>query len=391
MSVFHWLLKRFLPLVALLFVAAATLQSNVQRRTLHVGPDKTFARPSEAAAAAQDGDIVEIDAAVYAGDVAVWEASNLTLRGVGGRPQLKANGASAQGKATWVIRGNNVSVENIEFSGATSPDKNGAGIRQEGLGLSIRNCHFHDNEMGILTWNDRNNDVFIDSSEFAHSHNRSQSISHNIYIGNIRTFTLQFSYVHHAAVGHNVKSRARNNFILYNRIMDEQTGTSSYAIDLPNGGRSYVIGNLVQKGTLSENSALIAYAAEQPTNESQELYLVNNTMVSDLKQAVFVRVHGVPSDVRILNNIFAGSSSVLRGPGALQNNLILSDPKFKSIQSFDYRLLPGSPAVNRGIDPGVAAEFSLTPVFQYKHPAGKQTRSPAGVIDIGAYEYNSLP
>jgi len=32
--------------------------------------------------------------------------------------------------------------------------------------------------------------------------------------------------------------------VLYNRIMDEADGNSSYAVDIPNGGRAYLIGNL---------------------------------------------------------------------------------------------------------------------------------------------------
>src|SRR5262249_18753664 len=90
--------------------------SSASGRVLSVGPGKKFARPSQAAAAAKDGDVIEISPQTYAGDVAVWTASNLTIRGVGNRPHLKANGASAQGKGIWVIQGNNTTVENLEFS-----------------------------------------------------------------------------------------------------------------------------------------------------------------------------------------------------------------------------------------------------------------------------------
>src|SRR5687768_16216160 len=122
-------------------------------RVLSVGPGLMFPTPSKAAAMARDGDVVEIHAAIYSGDVAVWRANHLTLRGVGGRPHLKADGASAQGKAIWVIQGQNTIVENIEFSGAKVPDGNGAAIRQEGVGLIVRECYIHDNEMGILAGN----------------------------------------------------------------------------------------------------------------------------------------------------------------------------------------------------------------------------------------------
>ena len=119
--------------------------------TLEVGPGRALTRPSQAAAIAQDGDVVAIDAGTYTGDVATWRANGLTLRGVGGRAHLVANGQSAQGKAIWVIQGNNTTVEAIEFSGAAVRDRNGAGIRQEGAGLTVRDCSFHDNENGILT------------------------------------------------------------------------------------------------------------------------------------------------------------------------------------------------------------------------------------------------
>src|SRR5262249_19191821 len=151
-----------------------------------------------------------------------------------GRPHLKANGANAEGKAIWVIKGDKVTIENVEFSGAKVPDGNGAAIREEGRELILRGCYIHDNEMGILAGNP-NTDIVIEASEFSGS---TGPYNHNIYMGNIHSFTLQFSYVHHAREGHNVKTRARTNFILYNRIMDEMTGTSSYALDIPNGGRS---------------------------------------------------------------------------------------------------------------------------------------------------------
>ena len=82
---------------------------------LRVGPGKTFPTPSAAAGVARDGDVVEIEAATYQADVAAWVQNNLVIRGVGGRPHLKANGAHVDGKGIWVIHGRNTTVENIEF------------------------------------------------------------------------------------------------------------------------------------------------------------------------------------------------------------------------------------------------------------------------------------
>jgi hypothetical protein len=355
-------------------------------RILQVGPGKRFELPSQASAAARDGDIIEIDAGVYKGDVAVWTANSLVLRGVGGRASLQANGQSAQGKGIWVITGNAVTVENIEFSGARGPDQNGAGIRLEGSGLTVRTCYFHDNENGILTGNNSSGDILIEGSEFSNN-GHGDGRSHNIYVGVVRSFTLRRSYVHHARVGHNVKSRAQANYILYNRIMDEMTGTASYAIDLPNGGRSFVIGNLIQKGINAENPDLIAYAAEGATNPWQELYIVNNTLVSERPGGSFVRIHRTLAGSLVANNIFAGSGQAVSGIAMVVNNLASGRPLFSDREKFDYRLVDGSPAINAGIDPGSAAGFDLSPRYQYVHPRAVEERNPIGRIDIGAYEF----
>lgn len=129
-------------------------------------------------------------------------ANGLTIRGVRGRPHLKANGAHAQGKGIWVIQGRNTTVENIVFSGARVPDQNGAGIRQDGVGLTVRNCYFHDNQNGILGGGG-DGDVVIEYSEFA-ANGHGDGQSHNIYIRRVKSFTLRGSYLHHARVGHNV-------------------------------------------------------------------------------------------------------------------------------------------------------------------------------------------
>ncbi|MBE0656365.1 MAG: hypothetical protein IH602_01680, partial [Bryobacteraceae bacterium] len=98
-----------------------------------VGPKSKFKTPCRAFAAAGDGDIIEIDAnGDYKGDVcSIWK-NRLTIRGANGRPKIDAAGRSAEGKAIWVIKGVDTNVENIEFTGATVGDRNGAGIRQEG-------------------------------------------------------------------------------------------------------------------------------------------------------------------------------------------------------------------------------------------------------------------
>lgn len=361
-------------------------------RILQVGPTRALTRPSAAAATAQDGDVIEIDAAAYLDDVVVWRRNNLTLRGVGGgRAHMRATRTipfdgtdTGNGKGIWVQAGRNLTVENIEFSGAKVPDENGAGIRADSSDLTVCNGYFHDNENGILGGGGI---VTIEYSEFNHNGLGEFGRTHNMYISEDTTrFTLRYSYSHHAHIGHNVKSRAQENHILYNRIMDEASGDSSYAIDLPDTGLSFIIGNLIQQGPLTDNSIIVAYGAESGLNGRQELYVVNNTLVNDRGSGTFLDVRA-GTTARVVNNIFSGGGTVLSGPGTLTTNLVSSSAGLADVTNYDYRLTASSPARNAGSDPGSGAGVSLTPTSQYVHPHNRQDRPATGAIDIGAYEF----
>jgi hypothetical protein len=359
-------------------------------RVLKVGPGKQFAKPSAAAASAQAGDVIEIDAGAYDSDAATWDNDRLTLRGVGGRAHMRSNGAAVQGKGIWVISGNDVVVENIEFSGASVPDLNGAGIRADGGSLTVCNSFFHDNQEGILGGS---GNMLIEYSEFARNGNciDPSGCAHNIYVSRgTQRFTLRYSYSHHAHQGHTVKSRAQENYILYNRIMDEADGDSSYNIDIPDAGRTFIIGNLIQQSPFTDNSTMVAYGAESGSNGTLELYVVNNTFVNDRGSGTFVSMRGGTSG-KIVNNIFAGGGT---SPGGSSSMLVNSNitsttpPGLVDRANFDYRLTAASVARDAGTDPGTSANgVSLIPTSQYVHPTNREDRPVSGALDIGAYEF----
>jgi Right handed beta helix region len=375
-------------LIAGLLLGVATV-SVAQAKTLDVGPGQTLRTPSAAARVATSGDTIAIRAGIYEDDSVEWTQDNLTIRGVGGTAHLRSPGTLANGKGIWVIRGRNTTVENLEFSGAHVPDHNGAGIRGEGVGLIIRNCYFHHNENGLLAGGGPDSEILIEHSEFA-ANGYGDGYSHNMYIVAIKRFTLRGSYVHHARVGHNVKSRAVETHILYNRIMDEVDGDSSYAVDLPNGGVAYVIGNLIQKGPRARNPRLLAYGAEGLRPPRNELYVIHNTMVSDRAWGgTFLRVWGAPTRLKIVNNLFVGPGVVVNGRRDGSQNLVTDRPGFMNRAAFDYRLRPDSPAIGAGIDPGTVNGVGLRPRAEYVHKAREQPRRPHGRLDVGASEYRS--
>lgn len=370
---------------------AAVAQNFAPARIIRVGPGRTFTHPGQVTGLVS-GDVIEVDAGVYTDQQTTWTTNNLTVRGIGGRAHLIAPATLANGKGIWVTQGANMIVENIEFSGAAVPNRNGAGIRADGQDMVICGSYFHDNENGILGLNTGNGNLLIEYSEFARNGGCEPGFgcSHNMYIGNSDRFTLRYSYSHHSNVGHLVKSRARENRILYNRLMDETDGSASYNIDLPNGGLSYVVGNLLQQGPNTDNPALIAYGAEGLTNPSSTLYVVNNTFVNDRAQGgTFVQISGGATAMATLrNNLFVGPGTVVSGGTVTQaTNLTTSAPNFVSIGSFDYRPTSTTPGIDQGSAPGKAGTFDLAPVYQYVHPSNRELRPVRNAIDIGAYEF----
>lgn len=384
---------------------SSTAQPRRSGRIIHVGPTRAIKTIHQAAAAARDGDTIEIDAGNYRGDVAVWHANDLTIRGVGGRPHLIADGEAAEGKAIWVTAGNNIRIENIEFSGATVPDDNGAGIRAEGAGLTIVNCYFHDNQEGILAADNPRSDIVIDSSAFIHNGTQSGQ-THGIYIGHIRTLFVRGSVFQDTTIGHHIKTRAETDYILYNRILDFADGTASYSIDLSNGGRAYIIGNVIQKGPRADNYTMIAMAMEGPTLAQQRLYVVGNTMVLDRSSGIFVHSRspgmatiadnimagpGIPLDGngRLIHNVIAGGDAEDLGANGGYGNRVVADAGFANPRRYDYHLKPGSPAIGAGIDLPRVNGFNLMPTYQNFYPLGVEPRPVKNPPDDGAYGFVS--
>lgn len=280
----------------------AVLVSSAHAATLRVGPDEQITRIADAARLAKDGDTVEILSGEYRGDVAVWQQKTLTIRGIGQRPVLVADGKSAEGKAIWVIRDGDIRIENIEFRGSRVPAGNGAGIRFERGKLTIRNCAFIDNQMGILTSNDPDSQLVIENSRFADAPRQMHSLPHLLYVGSIAKFTITGSRFENGYRGHLVKSRARQSTIRDNHIVDGLEGEASYEIDLPNGGIARITGNTVGQSAKTQNPVLISYGAEGNVWPENSLTLEGNTLISDLLPAGwFLRVHEdkFPNPVRL--------------------------------------------------------------------------------------------
>lgn len=342
-------------------------------RTITVGPMGQYKLPSAAARQAGNGDIIEIEPGLYVDDYATWEASNLTIRSSDPkrRVHLRSTKNSPNGKAIWVISGKNITIDGIEFSGARSSSRNGAGIRHEGGKLTVRNSYFHHNESGILVANIADTELVVEDSEFSYRRYQNPR-AHAIYMGSGKSLVVRNSYFHHNDRGHHIKSRAAATTIINNRILDGDGG-SSYLVDMSNCGESLLIGNVFQQGEYAENTNMISYGAEGCDETVEKLVLVHNTFVNDRGRGTFLLNRSNEKAV-LANNLMVGRGNAWDGLVDDRGNLKLNEHAFVDKAKWDYHLVAGSAAVNAG----EAKALEGLPV-----PEG---RTFSGRPDMGAYE-----
>jgi hypothetical protein len=353
------------------------------RRVLQVGPQRAYPTLAAVAAAARDGDVIEIDAGEYNESV-LFKADDLWLRGVGGRPHLKAPAKLFMDKAILVFRGANPTIENLEFSGARAKARNGAGIRHQQGNLTIRNSLFRDSDNGILTAHDPQGVVLVEFSEFARN-GFGDGLSHNIYVGRARRFELRHSYSHGAKEGHLLKSRAAENLIEYNWLVDDSDGRTSYEIDITFPGETLIVGNVIAQAASSPNHSIVSYAAgkEKATPPTGRLTVAYNTIFNSRNNPVFVNNNSTGTAL-VVNNVFGGprGREDLRGPIDASGNVALDAAAFVAAGKGDFRLATGAKA----IDAAVPTTVRL-PRYEPSPRLGSTLRLDDGRPDAGALEH----
>ena len=371
--------------VAATFLAIVSATSLMAVTTNQVGSGKTYSTIQAAVSASANGDVVEVYPGTYSGAAAEAKIyNNITIRGIGTRPVLDATGYTiVNGKAIFEAIGADITVENLEFKGASVPDKNGGSIRPEGLKLTVRFCYIHDNQDGIQG-GAPGSEILVEYCEFSHN-GAGDGKSHNLYISAIDKFTFRFNYSHDAYIGHLLKTRASNNYILYNRITDETGGQASYEIDVPQGGLTYIVGNLVEQCPTTQNHGMITFCEEGTLNPTNIMYIANNTIVNDYGGGTVINNLSTNAAV-VVNNIFVGGGTTFSGLGTPSNNLSLSSAQLVNTATYDYHLIPFSSAIDWGLPPGVYNGFDLTPAYVYVHPTTCAVRQVMSALDVGAYE-----
>lgn len=292
------------------------LPTSVQSRILEVGPGRAYPMPSAAAAVARQGDVVRIAPGLYQ-DCAVWRANGLVIEGEDAERVVIGDRACA-GKGVFVITGNDVTVRSLTLRGARVPDGNGAGIRGEGINLAIDRVRFLGNENGILMVGVPRGMLLVRDSSFIGNGSCAHSCAHGIYTGALDLLRVERSHFFATREGHHIKSRALRTEVLDCDIADGPEGTSSYLIDISNGGTVLVRGNRLSKGPRSGNrSTAVSIGAEGVDRPTPEISIEANVLTLEGGyRPVFVTNHtATPALLR--GNSLPPTVTPLRGDGRI--------------------------------------------------------------------------
>jgi hypothetical protein len=301
--------------VALLLLACTAQDS--QARVLEAGPNRTYKLPSEAIAAAHDGDTVRIDAGEYFDCATV--RTNLTIEGVGPNGSTVLTDKTCGGKALLVAAGADITIRNMTLTRARVPDMNGAGIRAEGGHLTVERVRFINNQNGILSAANPEGSIVVRDSEFTRNGLCSPSCAHGIYAGQVGLLRVERTKFLETKEAHHIKSRALRTEVIGCDIRDGETGTASYMIEVANGGSLLVRDSTLVKGPQAENhTGAIMIGTEGVTQPTREILIENNTFRNEGDYNTFFVVNLTATEAMLKGNKISGNAKPLRGDGQVR-------------------------------------------------------------------------
>jgi hypothetical protein len=298
-------------------LAAACLSSPARAATLEVGAGKTYAAPSAAAAAAHDGDHIVIAAGSYF-DCAVWRANDLTIEGAGPEATVITD-KTCNGKALFITQGNNITIRNLMLTRARVPDGNGAGIRAEGGDLTIEHVQFVNNQNGILSGPSPGKKILVRDSVFMRNGSCDSACAHGIYVGQVALLRVERSKFFETKQAHSIKSRAQRTEVIGCDIADGADGTSSYPVEVPNGGSVVLRDNHIQKGPKSENhNGGLVIGSEGVTQPTPEIVVEHNTFLVQGDYSSYLVWNLTATEADLKGNILQGNAKALHGDGSVK-------------------------------------------------------------------------
>lgn len=261
----------FIALIAVIAPAAAEIRVS------------TAAELARAVRDVRKGETITLAAGTYAvSDLKL--PRDMTLAGDGAVTLTAAS--SVEKGLLNPLPGASVTIRNIRFEDARSPDENGAGIRHDGDDLTLVDCVFEDNENGVLATGADKGRIIIRGGAFI-GNGHGDGYSHGIYVSRGALLDIEGARFAGTRIGHHVKSLADVTRIAGNEF-DDGDGRTSYAVDASRGGAVTIENNSFLKAANADNPALINYDLTRG-GKALSLVIVNNRIVNRYRRAQLLR------------------------------------------------------------------------------------------------------
>jgi hypothetical protein len=234
-----------------------------------------------------------------------------------------------------------LTVNGLTLQGAMvslAEGQNGAGIRDEATGtatLDVENSTFTNDQDGILADPNLSENIIINGSTFISDGFDAGSFTcsadgcdHAIYINGVNSLDVSNSIFCGTIVGHDIKSRAENTTITDNQLYDGApdpaincpAGSTSYAIDLANGGDVTISGNQIIQGPDTQNPDMVSYGEEGLDYSDNSLLLTNNDFTNTDAGTTIGVNDTTCSPVTLQGNSFVGVTIPVNPPSCVVSN-----------------------------------------------------------------------
>ena len=226
-----------------------------------------------------------------------------------------------------------LTIDGLTFTGAAIDNSlggNGAGIRDQIAGnsasLIVRNSVFDSNQEGILTGDNQDETITVTNSKFINNGNPDiHYFQHALYVNYAGSLTVTDSVFCGQLIGHNVKSRAKVTTVANNQIHDGQdlsaigcrAGSSSLAVDIPEGGVATISGNQLVQGPASPNYKIVDYGEEGLAYGTNSVLVSNNDFRNSAPGATGI-YDPTCVTIKLVNNSFEGIRTVVDPPGCAE-------------------------------------------------------------------------
>lgn len=407
--------------------------------TYEVGPGKQYAKIQDVLSKLAPGDVVEVQGDhTYPGDLMFREEHSgtkdapVTVRGIrvnGKRPKIMGVGSEQWHNFIVQFSAHNFVFEGFEIEGDYHPDH--WGVIHKADNVTMRDCLVHGvHNQGLYGTDFDSGSITVELCEFygngegLYRHQIYMSTDEEKYPGSV--FRMRYCYLHDAAGGNNVSSRAERNEFYYNWI----EGAQYHEINMigPDGDNpdlkredSDVVGNvLIKRADSPWRIARIGGAADHDSTAGRFRF-VNNTMILGAASDVVIGLQYEVDTLEMYNNViyrvggppprlwshsdekggppqFFGSHNWLPEgtesiPESFTDTIFGTDPGFIDLEKFDFRPKEGSPLLDKGttITATTIAPFPNPLALPEMVPPARElgthgARPPGGEYDLGAFE-----